>query len=85
VPDGKGGSEAWGFENAGPAELNRIGGWTRTSVKLGDKVTVKFCQLKSGKHGGVFSSVTLSDGRVLAGQASACAPNLTPAEVGAAR
>ena len=67
-----GDAEPWGFENASPVELNRISGWTRASLKVGDKISVKYCGLKSGKHGGAFINVTLPDGRVLTGQAFHC-------------
>jgi hypothetical protein len=73
VADGKGGSVPWGFESAGPFELNKISGWTKTSVKRGDKVAVTFCPLKSGQNGGAFKSVKLPDGRVLVGQPFVCA------------
>jgi hypothetical protein len=74
VPDGKGGAVTWGFEGAGPAELNRLGGWTHTSVRRGDKITVNYCPLRSGKTGGAFTSVKLADGRVLKGFELACVP-----------
>lgn len=78
VPNGRGGSVAWGFEGAGPAELNRIGGWTGTSVRPGDKVTVNYCPLRSGKAGGAFTSVKLADGRVLKGFELGCVPKQPP-------
>lgn len=72
VPDDKGGSAPWGFESTAPVELNRISGWTRTSLKVGDKITIKFHPLKNGKNGGALTCVTSPDGRVLAGQAAVC-------------
>jgi hypothetical protein len=74
VPDGKGGTVPWGFESASPAELNRLGGWTSTSVRRGDKITVDYCPLKDGRHGGAFIDVKLADGRMLKGFELACMP-----------
>jgi hypothetical protein len=72
VPDGKGGAEPWGFESASPAELNRAAGWTRATLKTGDKVSVSFCPLRDGRHGGAFITVTLQGGRRIAGARNLC-------------
>jgi hypothetical protein len=72
VPDGKGGVEPWGFESASPTELNRVAGWTRATVKKGDKVSVTYCPLRDGRHGGAFVNVLLPDGRKIAGTANEC-------------
>ena len=40
-------------------------GWTRTTLKPGDKITVAVRPLRSGENGGMFVRATLADGRVL--------------------
>ena len=72
VPNGKGGADAWGFESASPVEMNHAGGWTRTSVKKGDKVSVSFCPMRDGRHGGALVSVALPDGRKMPGANNPC-------------
>lgn len=72
VPDGKGGAEPWGFESASPTELSHVAGWTRTTVKKGDKVSVTFCPLRDGRHGGAFVSIVLPDGRKIMGANNGC-------------
>ena len=43
-------------------------GWTRKSLKAGDRVQVEFVPLRSGKHGGGFRKATLLDtGQVVSG------------------
>ncbi len=37
------------------------GGWTRNSVKPGDRVAVEFYPLRDGSHGGGLNAVTLVD------------------------
>jgi hypothetical protein len=72
VPDGKNGVQPWGFEGASPSELNNDAGWTRATVKKGDKVTVTFCPLRDGRNGGAFVSVLLPDGRTIMGTRNSC-------------
>jgi hypothetical protein len=59
-PDGGGEPQEWSFETTSPGVLTR-GGWTRNSVKPGDKVAVEFYPLRDGSHGGGLSAVTLVD------------------------
>jgi len=66
VTDAKGATEAWGFEGASPVILQRLG-WSRSSLKSGDKVTLRYSPLKDGRHGGAFAVVQLPDGRELKG------------------
>jgi hypothetical protein len=41
-------------------------GWSRTSLKPGDHVTVEFNPLRDGSHGGGLTKITLKDtGQVL--------------------
>jgi hypothetical protein len=72
VAGGKGGTDAWGFESASPVEMNHAGGWTRTTVKQGDKVSVSFCPMRDGRHGGALVSVVLPDGRKMQGANNPC-------------
>ena len=64
VPTEQGGTETWGFEGMSPNFLARRG-WTRTTLKPGDKINVVFRPLRDGSKGGMFVSTKLPDGRVL--------------------
>lgn len=55
----------WSLELNSPNNLKRQG-WTRNAVKPGDVVSVTFNPLRDGKPGGLFNSVTLPNGKVLA-------------------
>jgi hypothetical protein len=66
VPDGKGGSVPYGFETVSPGQIQRDYGWDKNVLHVGDKVTVDFAPLRSGKNGGELEKVTLESGRVLA-------------------
>ena len=46
----------WSLELNSPNNLKRQG-WTRTALKRGDKVTVRFNPLRDGKSGGLFLDV----------------------------
>ena len=59
-PDGGGEPQEWSFETTSPGVLTR-GGWTRNSVKPGDRVAVEFYPLRDGSHGGGLNAVTLAD------------------------
>jgi hypothetical protein len=65
VEDGKGGTATYGFESNAPAELARFFGWSKRSLTAGDKVTIDYAPLKSGKNGGALRTLTFMDGRVL--------------------
>ena len=64
VANDKGGADTYGFEGMSPNYLNRRG-WTRTTLKSGDKVTVVFRPLRDGKNGGMFMNGKMSNGKVL--------------------
>jgi hypothetical protein len=49
----------WLLEMTSPGNLIRAGGWSRTAVKPGDKVTVDFSPLRDGKKGGALKKITL--------------------------
>lgn len=55
----------WNVEMTAPGYLVRAGGWTKTSMKPGDKVTVVANPLLTGEPGGLFVSVTLANGQTL--------------------
>jgi hypothetical protein len=59
-PDGGGDAQEWSFETTSPGVLTRDG-WTRNSVKSGDRVSVEFYPLRDGSHGGGLNSLTLLD------------------------
>jgi hypothetical protein len=57
--------DLWSVEMTSPGNLTRQG-WTRTSLKPGDRVLVKIVPLRNGEHGGGFRSVTNTDtGKVI--------------------
>ena len=65
VPGKDGAVKTWNVEMTAPGYLVRAGGWTKTSMKPGDKVTVVANPLLSGEPGGLFVSVTLPNGQTL--------------------
>src|SRR6195256_4902623 len=58
VKDGDQPSE-WLLEMTSPGNLTRAGGWSRSAVKPGDKVTVDFAPLRDGKKGGALKKIML--------------------------
>ena len=65
VSDGAGSTVSYGFESNAPSELARFFGWNKLSVIAGNKITVDYSPLKSGRNGGALRTVTFSDGRIL--------------------
>jgi hypothetical protein len=59
-PEEGGAGQEWSFETTSPGVLTRAG-WTRSSIKAGDRVSVTFSPLRDGSHGGGLNSVTLLD------------------------
>lgn len=57
-PDSGGAPQEWSLETTSPGVLTRAG-WTRQSIKAGDRVSVTFSPLRDGSHGGGLNSVTL--------------------------
>ncbi len=51
----------WLLEMTSPGNLVRAGGWSRTAVRPGDKVTVELSPLRDGKKGGALKKITLVD------------------------
>ncbi len=50
----------WVTELTSPGNLVRMG-WAKTSIKVGDKVTVELNPLRDGKKGGWLKKITLID------------------------
>ena len=61
-PDGS--TELWAVEMNSPNNLVREG-WTRVTLKPGDKVSALINPLRDGKPGGVYVGITLADGKTL--------------------
>jgi Family of unknown function (DUF6152) len=59
-PEGGGAAQEWSLETTSPGVLTRSG-WTRLSLKAGDRVSVTLSPLRDGSHGGSLNSVTLLD------------------------
>jgi hypothetical protein len=69
VKDASGKVTNWNLELASPNVLKR-NGWTRTSLKVGDEITVQGSRAKDGATMANARTVVLSDGRkVFAGSA----------------
>jgi Family of unknown function (DUF6152) len=64
VPNDKGGVDTWGVEGMSPNYLSRRG-WTRNTLKPGDKITVTIRPMKNGDKGGMFVKGQRPDGEVL--------------------
>jgi hypothetical protein len=61
--DGK--TVRWSLELNSPNNLKRQG-WSRNSLQPGVQISVTFNPLRNGKPGGLFNSLVLPDGKVLA-------------------
>ncbi len=59
-PQNGGPAQEWLLETTSPGVLTRAG-WTRQSIKPGDRVSVTLSPLRDGTHGGSLNSVTLLD------------------------
>ncbi len=57
------GNEHWAFEGMSPNHLGRIG-WSKRTLKPGDKVDLTYYSLKDGRKGGFNVTVKLADGSV---------------------
>ena len=65
VDDGKGVKVEWAVEGRAPGVLTRAG-WSRSSIKAGDTITVDFSPAKDGTKTGLVARVTKADGTILA-------------------
>lgn len=64
VPNDKNGVDTWGFEGMSPNYLGRRG-WTKSTLKPGDKISIVYRPLKDGSNGGMFVSAQRPNGQVL--------------------
>jgi hypothetical protein len=63
--EGTSAGTVYGFEAQSTNEMIRTLGWNKHAIKVGDKLTVDYAPLRSGKNGGGLAKVTFEDGRVL--------------------
>lgn len=64
VPTAAGKSTQWSVELDSPNILARYG-WTSSTIRPGDHVTITCHPLKDGRPGGSYVSINLPDGKVL--------------------
>jgi len=64
VPNDKGGSDTFAFEGMSPNFLARRG-WTKNTLKAGDKITITYRPMKDNANGGMFMNGKMPDGRML--------------------
>ena len=58
------GGDKWAFEGMSPNHLGRIG-WSKRTLKAGDKINLTYYPLKDGRKGGFNVTVTFADGKVM--------------------
>jgi hypothetical protein len=61
---GAGRVQRWSIELNSPNNLTRQG-WRRTSLKAGERISVRIAPLRDGRPGGLFLDLRKADGRVL--------------------
>ena len=59
-----GATQHWSIELNSPNNLTRQG-WKRTSLKAGEKISVRIAPLRNGQPGGLFLDLTKADGKTL--------------------
>jgi plastocyanin len=64
VDDGKGGKTQWAIEGRTPGQLVRAG-WSKTTLKTGETITVDFSPAKDGSLTGLLTRVRRADGTVV--------------------
>ena len=69
VDDGKGGKVEWVAEGRAPGILLRAG-WSRSSLKGGETVTVDMSPAKDGTKTAIIARVTKADGTILSNQSN---------------
>jgi hypothetical protein len=57
-------AQRWSIELNSPNNLTRQG-WRRTSLKAGDRISVRIAPLRNGHAGGLFLDLTRADGSKL--------------------
>jgi hypothetical protein len=60
----RGRTQRWSVELNSPNNLTRQG-WRRSSLKAGERITVRIAPLRNGHPGGLFLDLRKADGRVL--------------------
>lgn len=60
----RGRTQRWSIELNSPNNLTRQG-WRRSSLKTGDRITVRIAPLRNGHPGGLFLDLRKADGTVL--------------------
>jgi len=68
VPNAQGVQQEWSIECGTPTQM-ALTGWSKESLKSGDKVTLSISPLRDGSNGGTLRTATLPDGKVLHGAA----------------
>ncbi|MDB6007982.1 MAG: hypothetical protein JWL65_232 [Gammaproteobacteria bacterium] len=75
--------QEWSIESGTPSLSTRLG-WSKDSVKAGDKVTVVLSPMRDGTRAGTLRTITLQNGKILRGAAAnvktdkAGTPDLVP-------
>ena len=64
VSNGQGTVETFGFEGMSPNFLARRG-WSKSTLKPGDTITVTYRPMRDGSNGGMFMNAKLPTGKVL--------------------
>ena len=64
VPGAGGRATHWSIELNSPNNLKRQG-WSRTSLKTGERVSLRMAPLRDGRPGGLFLDLKKADGKVL--------------------
>jgi hypothetical protein len=64
VTNAQGGVDTFGFEGMSPNYLARRG-WTKSTVKPGDTISITYRPMRDGSKGGMFMNGKLSTGKVL--------------------
>ena len=64
VDDGKGGKAQWSIEGRTPGQLVRAG-WSKTTLKPGETITIDFSPAKDGSPTGLLTRVRRADGTVV--------------------
>ena len=62
--ENRGRTQRWSIELNSPNNLTRQG-WRRTSLKAGERISVRIAPLRNGHTGGLFLDLRKPDGRVL--------------------
>ena len=65
VKDGSGNVVHWAAEGSSPTNWQRQG-WTKSTVKAGDQITITVHPSKAGTNVGVVTKVVLPNGKVMA-------------------